>query len=232
MADVIYKFLSVEYAFKVMEDKQLKVSLLSELNDIFDCRPNLPFTADPSRPESSWLAEIRESISQRTGLLCFSEGYQSPLLWGHYADGAKGLALGFDPGFFKSQERITVKYTKSRSEPILLKGTPLNEAFFLKLKRGFFGTKAKEWKYEREVRYLVNLEECVPRTRMYFTEFDGHALREVIVGPGCPARPAYLRNFLATHYKGIGVSLHTADLHPELFEVAIRRFPPDEPFVS
>ena len=232
MADVIYKFLSVEYAFKVMEDKQLKVSLLSDLNDIFDCRPNLPFTADPSRPESSWLAEIWESISERTRSSLFLGGLSKSSSVGALCRRSQGACVGFDPGFFKSQERIPVAYTESRSEPILLKGTPLNEAFFLKLKRGFFGTKAKEWEYEHEVRYLVNLEECVPRTRMYFTEFDGHALREVIVGPRSPARPAYLRNFLATHYKGIGVSLHTADLHPELFEVAIRQFPPDEPFVS
>ncbi len=232
MADVIYKFLSVENAFKVMEENQLKVSLLSELNDIFDCRLNtVPFTADPSRPESSWAAKILESISERTGLLCFSKNYRSPLLWGHYADGAKGLALGFDPGFFKKlQEPIHVAYQKQRSE--LSWPKDITQPFLQELTRDLFGTKAEEWNYESEVRYLVKLEDCVPRTRMYFTKFNGRALREVIVGPRSPARPAYLRNFLATHYKGIGVSLHTADLHPERFEVAVRPFPPDEPFVS
>ena len=36
MSDMIYKFLSAENALKVLEGKRLKISLLSDLNDVYD----------------------------------------------------------------------------------------------------------------------------------------------------------------------------------------------------
>lgn len=35
-------------------------------------------------------------MSEKYGLLCFCETWQSPLLWNHYADRHKGICLGFD----------------------------------------------------------------------------------------------------------------------------------------
>jgi len=232
MADVIYKFLSVDNAFRVMEQHALKVSLIRELNDIYDCEPiSGPASDEPGYHDRSSTAEVLALIPDENGLLCFSKSYRSPLLWGHYAEQAKGLALGFDPERIPSPDKMDVDYRELR--PVVKwPNTSMDDSDYRQLMKEHFGVKAREWKYEEEVRFVVILGKCVPRTGMYFTEFSLRALREVIIGPRSYVRPAYLRDFLATHYKGIGVSLHTAHLHSERFEVETRPFPPDKPYIS
>ena len=41
MSDIIYKFLTAENALKVLEQSRLKVGLLRELNDVYDCAAGL-----------------------------------------------------------------------------------------------------------------------------------------------------------------------------------------------
>lgn len=236
MANIIYKFLSVDNAIKDMEQHELKVTLIRELNDIFDCGPILVLSgANPRVVNLSSTDERSEPdlpIPDVSGLLCFSKNYSSPLLWGHYADGAKGIALGFDPDHFKSKTDIHVDYKEDRPVVEVRVGNDDTVSIMQKLLSHYFGTKALEWKYEDEVRYLLELEDCVPRTKMYFAEFPSRALREVIVGPRSSLRPSYLQHLLTAHYRGIGVSLHSAHLHSKRFEVEARPFPPDDPFVS
>ena len=115
MADVIYKFLSVENAFRVMEQHELKVSLVRELNDIYDCQPIF----GPAADESGYLnrASVEAMVASAPdiyGVLCFSKRYRSPLLWGHYAEQAKGLALGFDPTRFAFADKMDVEYREIR----------------------------------------------------------------------------------------------------------------------
>lgn len=208
MADVIYKFLSVENAFRVMEQHALKVSLIRELNDIYDCEPVLgPAAEEPGYLTRLLTEEAFASVRDTYGLVCFSKSYRSPLLWGHYADQAKGLALGFDPAHLPWPERMDVEYREERPVVKLRLGAKMDQSVVRELMKEHYGVTAREWGYEEEVRYLVDLDWCVPRTRMYFFELTLRALREVIVGPRSAVTPAYVRHFLATHYKGIGVSL-------------------------
>ncbi len=233
MADVIYKFLSVENAFRVMEKHALKVSLIRELNDIYDCGPTLRLLgANPRDVDLSSTEEPDLPIADISGLLCFSKNYRSPLLWGHYAEGAKGIALGFHPDHFQWKNQIHVEYREDRPVMESDPATDDTASILLKLFSEYFGVKGVQWKYEDEVRYLLELEDCVPRKRMYFAKFPSRAIREVIVGPRSSVRCSYLQHFLAAHYKGIGVSLHSAHLHSKRFEVEARPFPPDDPFVS
>jgi hypothetical protein len=233
MVQVCYKFLSVENAFRVMEQHELKVSIIRELNDIYDCQPLLgPANVEPGYLCREATEKLLATIPDTYGVLCFSKSYRSPLLWGHYAEDAKGIALGFHFNHQSLQDEFDVEYREMR--PVLKwpEGTPLDQSDVKQLMKEHFGVKALEWKYEEEVRYVVSLGACTPRNRMYFTHFFLRELREVVVGPRCSVSPAYLRHFLATHYKGIGVSLHTAQMHTEKYEIEIRPFPPNQPFVS
>ena len=111
MADVIYKFLSLENAFRVMEQHELKVSLIRELNDIYDCQPIFDPAADEpgyiNRPSAE---AMFASVPTSLGSFVSRSAYRSPLLWGHYAEQAKGLALGFDPARFHFQTKMDVEY--------------------------------------------------------------------------------------------------------------------------
>jgi len=227
MSDVIYKFLSPEFALRVLEQYRLKVSILQELNDIFDCAPVIPPTGDEPSYLGYWPSQIVLEKSYETyGLLCFSKTFRSPLLWGHYAASAKGLALGFDPEHFLWKDPIEVTY-KDKSRPVLL--VPAGNYPFPVLERQAvrtcFGKKAEEWGYEQEVRYLVELGTCEPVDGLYFSPFPRLALREIIIGCKSPIKPTYVRHSLETHYADIGVKLYTASAHPNLYEITKQEVP-------
>ena len=150
MAEVFYKFLSVENAFRVMEEHQLKVSLIRELNDIYDCEPIFGPAADkPGYINSSSAKEFLSRTADMYGLLCFSKGFRSPLLWGHYAEQAKGIALGFNPASFLQQDiKMDVEYRESRPVVTWLEDASKGVPDFLQNMREHFGVKALEWKYE------------------------------------------------------------------------------------
>jgi hypothetical protein len=233
MSDIVYKFLTFENAFRVMEQHELKVSLLSELNDIYDCQPVVgPASLEPGYLSREAASDFIGAVPDTSGVLCFSRSYRSPLLWGHYAEQAKGIALGFRFNQQGLQDQFDVDYRSSR--PVLKwpEGTPLGHSEIGHLMKELFGVKALEWKYEEEVRYVIDLGTCVPRNRMYFAPFFTRELREVLIGPRSSASAVYIRHFLAKHYRGLQVSLFTTHMHPERFEIESRPFPPNQPFVS
>ena len=51
---LLYKFLPAETALKVIESKLIKVSMLKELNDIYDCSPRVsPPPDEPTHTDKS-----------------------------------------------------------------------------------------------------------------------------------------------------------------------------------
>src|SRR6266496_868232 len=112
---LIYKFLPLDTAFRVLESKQLKISQLAELNDVFDCSPIIARPPDkPEYTDQQWTDHVIQKHTREVGLLCFSKTFRSPLLWGHYAESATGLALGFDVPVCFWGPSIDVRYDHSR----------------------------------------------------------------------------------------------------------------------
>ena len=139
MSDMIYKFLTIENAFRALEQEKLKISLIRELNDVYDCAPM--FDPAEAGPEDD---EIRSKFMQDMqgfGLICFSKSFRSPLLWGHYSSSATGIALGFDPQRLGWGDLIEVRYDSSR--PILSSSvlSRASEEEKVALIRRSFGTK-------------------------------------------------------------------------------------------
>ena len=95
----------------------------------------------------------------------------------------------------------------------------LVESHYQQLMKEHFGVKAPEWSYEEEVRYVVDLGRCMPRTRMYFFEFTAAPSAKSSLGLDLPLACVPPTPFLASHYKEIGVSLYTAYMHPEKYEI-------------
>lgn len=113
-------------------------------------------------------------MAKQYGLLCFSLDWHNPLLWSHYADRHRGLALGFDVN-----ERILkrVSYVKDRPVPEKIDFETADRLLF---------TKYEDWRYEQEARIYTTLQDPDPKTGLYFADFGEQlVLREVIAGPLC-----------------------------------------------
>jgi hypothetical protein len=87
-----YHFAPAEFALQDLRYQRLKIARLDELNDPFE----LWAIAQPDRRLRQALRQTKADFARLYGLLCFSLTWHNPLLWSHYADRHRGLALGFD----------------------------------------------------------------------------------------------------------------------------------------
>jgi hypothetical protein len=165
----IYHLLQTQWGLESIRKKRMKISRFSDLNDPFELLgANL---RDKSNREA--FRQWKRQISEIYGLLCFSESWQSPLLWSHYGERHRGLCLGFDVA---DEDISPVRYIDIRIE---VDKNALNEATV----NHFLTTKFVEWSYEREMRVLRNLSEIAPCDGKYYAEMDEKLqLKEVIVG--------------------------------------------------
>jgi hypothetical protein len=166
----VYKFINVRYGLRAIRERRLKISEIHTLNDAFDL---IPFDlSDPKIREA--VIHSRHEIGKKGGILCFSRFWHNPVLWAHYADCHKGLAVGFDVPDLTAEMAQLVEYVE---QPMKL--TLDNLDFELANKMLFM--KYDHWRYEDEIRMWSSLEE--KSGHFYFMKF-GPMLRlaEVIVG--------------------------------------------------
>jgi len=171
---IYYHFLSPENAIDDLKNKRIKISTLDSLNDPFELLPNLKY----EYKERQTYHKIRRAISGKWGFLCFSETWEEPLLWSHYACHHKGIALGFE---ITNHELVKVKYTEDpiRTQIELTDNQKENEELFLQLAK----IKYKKWEYEDESRLLVQLDDCVQIKSSYFIPFEENLkLTEIRLG--------------------------------------------------
>jgi hypothetical protein len=163
-----YHFVSLHHGLDDLCQRRLKIAQLDELNDPFE----LWAIAQPDRRLRAAIRATKQEMAQQFGLLCFSLDWHNPLLWSHYADRHRGLALGFD---VDEQILKPVSYRKSR---------PALEKIDLEVANWLLFTKYLDWNYEQEARIFTALEDRDPATGLYFGNFGEQLqLREVIAGP-------------------------------------------------
>lgn len=165
-----YHLTSADHAISDLRHRRLKIATFDDLNDPFE----LWAVAQPNRALRRGLRRFKEQIARTYGVLCFSKNWHNPVLWSHYADRHRGIALGFD---INSDMVKVVTYTERRplfhhaDEPTLYT---------------LLYTKHRDWQYEKEVRVYARLEERDAATGLYFGDFSEHlVLREIITGPLC-----------------------------------------------
>ena len=172
---IYYHFLSSDDAINDLEGKWIKISLINELNDPFEL---LPYMRYKNSKERQPYHHIHREVSKKYGLLCFSKKWEGPLLWGHYADKHKGVAMGFR---ILKDEILEVKYCSmlKRTEFELTNSEEKNEKLFLNLVE----TKSEDWSYEEEYRIVVKLGDCDEDKSSYFMKFaDRLKVDEIILG--------------------------------------------------
>lgn len=174
-----YHFLPPEDAIDNLEWERVKISLIDELNDPFELLPYLRYKEFKKR---KIYHNIRRAVSKKYGLLCFSKEWREPLLWGHYADKHKGVAIGFEilegevlkVGYNSGPKRTRFELTNNQKE---------GEKLFLSLAQ----TKYEKWSYEEEYRIIVKLKDCeiayIKDKKLFFVKFQKRLkVKEIILG--------------------------------------------------
>jgi hypothetical protein len=130
-------------------------------------------------------AGVLETLMNHLGVLCYSASINDPVIWSHYAERHRGVALGFEYAE-PDQEPLQVRYSKHR--PILdfkkIQGPP--DAALDRVIEDAFMTKAESWDYEREYRHFIRLDVCTMVGAHYFKVIPIKSLREVVLGARCP----------------------------------------------
>lgn len=174
-----YHFISEKYALDVISTSSLKVSMLTDLNDPFE----LNAVDLPDRESRGKAHNFKQFMAEHYGILSFSETWKNPLLWSHYANRHKGVALEFE---IKDAIAHPIKY---RSERYVLNA---GESYAVQKKmerkdiEGIWLTKYIDWSYEEEIRVIVEKTECIKNDKKYFYNLNLDVqLRALILGSLC-----------------------------------------------
>lgn len=200
----LYHLLPSEFALSDLALRRLKISRVHELNDPFEL---LAYKFQNEEHRAAW--EItKQKLMEGKGMLCFSRGWQNPVLWSHYADRHRGACLGFDVPDDAPGE---IDYLPERIE--------LNE-ISMQAGKSFVFSKFKHWEYENEWRTYVDLDPSTEENGLYFMEFsETLQLKEVILGVRCTLPILNLKTLI----KGIGsgITLARTKLDDQRFQLVI-----------
>ena len=173
MAHILYKYLDIKGGKMMIGNKNLQFTNASQLNDPFDCHPNLvDFTNLPPEilrvPDEEYHKFKIEkekcdasNLRNDTWLCSLSKVNDSLLMWSHYCYNHKGVCVGLNIeqvmasvppiGFgtvIPEPDEIEVQYLDILERPDSYRSHVSPRYYQIQ-------TKAKEWEYEREIRLVV-----------------------------------------------------------------------------
>lgn len=186
----LFHFVNENYGLENIKLRRLKVSRLDDLNDPFEL---LAFDVSDKWLRGD-LTNFKRAMAAQYGVLCFSQRWQNPVMWGHYADRHRGLCLGFDVA---ADLAAPVSYTHRRLRALTMK--ILEGRLDQEITRQLLFTKFAHWRYETEERSFVRLTEAkrAPETELYFVEFSAQLkLVTVIAGAESTINRSRLREAL------------------------------------
>jgi len=206
---VVYHFMSAKWALEAIRNQRLKVSRFNDLNDPFEL-----FAAElPDKRRRREFKAWKKEMSEKFGLMCFSKRWKSPLLWSHYADRHKGMALEViipDKYIAKVNyhpERIVLNIDKKLSSGGLQESDIYN----------LLTTKFEHWRYEEEVRVFKRTSDCTLEKGRWFSEFgEAMELVGIVHGPLCQASEKKIASVLP---KGKSLNITKARLAFKSFSV-------------
>jgi Protein of unknown function (DUF2971) len=234
---MLYKYLRADYGMQAIEHNRLKVSHPYNLNDIYDCWPKIIYDRSfDSAKNEAFEEEFIRNVHADVGLGCYCGDATKLLLWSHYGDSHKGIALGFDLPIGRpfcnlsepSDRRIILKvdYPNSNARKVIdwqTEVAPFPEDQHLqKVMQAGFTVKGWDWKYEEEYREFVFLNECIPSGTLYFSQILQGSLREVILGAHCSLKPLFVKHLINhVHKFQPEVKLSRARPHRDSFSMII-----------
>lgn len=170
MSRILYKYLDIEGAKCMIGNMDLQFTNASQLNDPFDCHPKLIDYSNVPKvklqgwiPKEWWIEkEEKDALRLRneTWICSLSKVKDSLLMWSHYCFNHKGICIGLD--IDKVMECVPPMFGSLYIKPIVLdvKYQDIIErpnAYNSVIDRLSYqwGTKAKDWEYEQEVRLVM-----------------------------------------------------------------------------
>jgi Protein of unknown function (DUF2971) len=183
-----------EFAITNIALRRLKISRIGDLNDPFEL---LPIDLRDKKVRAA-VRSTRQEIDKTTGVICFSSTWENPVLWSHYADKHRGIALGFEvPDNFV----IPVKYADKLidadiDDVVTATDVDLTSDFACTL----LATKFADWRYENESRVFLRLDPATSEGGLFFTKFGPKLkLVEVVLGASCPTPIKRVRDLVKNY---------------------------------
>lgn len=195
----LFHFTSSAHGITAIRDQKFKLATLNNLNDPFELHAR--DLRDPMIRKA--ILGTKKMLSEHMALLCCSKNWHSTLLWSHYGDKHKGVALELT---VKPNCVNHVDYRHSRT-PITRQ--EMDEMMQVPDGKGMGGEllrlKSHEWAYEDEARVFFNLKNVRSVDGLYFAPFnDLVSLTGVILGPLCTATDDELQKALPA---GLSISV-------------------------
>jgi len=197
-------------AIKTIEAHRFRVGRILELNDPFEY--SFGFERFPPAEIKNALVEreeLRRHLNELYGVVCFSKEHRDSVIWSHYADCHRGVALevGCTLEDFE-KELIGIVYSKKRiCVPLdCYKFREQNESGLRRIFKKMIRRKAWNWRYEHEYRGVVALRECDTKSGMYLWKIPENFIKRVIIGIRSPFSIAYFRRALdLSGFKSVAV---------------------------
>jgi hypothetical protein len=208
-----FRFLSTKYALESLRAEELKVSRFDDLNDPFELYG--VELKNPAHRRS--FRQFKRWASERFGLLCFSHRWRNPLLWSHYGDRHRGVAIEFEIDNDLVHE---VQYSPYRlrldiERKLAAGGFSEEDAY------GMAITKSDRWKYEEEVRIFVELSKCRLNNGFFFEPLGAEIYAVgIVLGALCELSPQEVERALP---RGRQLHLATSRLAFKSFSVVRNR---------
>lgn len=91
---LLYRFMDERWGLEAIMFRRFRVSRLMDLNDPFEWRFGIE-GHDPQKEAEAlkWAEDYAEKVHKFTGVLSYSGTASQPVLWSHYANKHRGLAL-------------------------------------------------------------------------------------------------------------------------------------------
>ncbi|SIQ00471.1 DUF2971 domain-containing protein [Aeromonas veronii] len=181
--NILYKYYSDSLDEGYFNDPTMKLSTTPKLNDPFEFSvakeikelyknhqlKNLDSSL--SRFFNSIIADCNiELILSSTGVISLTETHRNKLMWAHYANEHKGLAIGYKTDmfdeidinnlhkdYFCSLQPVKINYDSKRFDYI---DKLDSECIEKDLVKKILTTKSDEWIYEKEHRYIIPIQYC------------------------------------------------------------------------
>ena len=166
---ILYRYSSADYYnIRALEKKQIFLSPIGKLNDIFECLS----CVDDSKDKIAF-----EKLGDLAYVKSFSENKHDLLMWGLYGDNFSGICVAYDVNLLKNKQKhllyhlYPISYTDKRLCQYSLKNIieeyvgfkeefndsagVQNAPFYLNDIMPLFLIKSKEWQHENEWRLFV-----------------------------------------------------------------------------
>lgn len=140
-------------------------SILSQVPDSKGVRKGSPMWKELQTVMSKSVKQFRETMGHircTTGVACFSESYDSLLMWSHYAQNHQGICVEYELLKFNTELKfspVPIIYSNERTRLSAIDMDnmgPSSLAFFI----GCLTTKSIEWSYENEWRIIRDSGAC------------------------------------------------------------------------